>query len=717
MPRNGNNLSLNLHHGAQKPPHPKKRPRQETTKPALVWDWDIEHEDRKREKNADASLRGAAPFEVDRRALKDVVREKIGLEVGRIRFLSAGTFHKAYLITLVNYEEIVARVARRYMPRLKVESEVATMQYLREKTNVPVPIVYHYDSNPYNRLGGEFILMSKAPGIPLAKVFHTLSYDELIQLVKNTARIVVPLFAHRFPKIGSLYSGSSPRSALSSGIPTPKASFHNAAYPFSVIQPMSPIPAAPTPKPSFTSLAITPTPSNTNPGTGFHVGPIISWPFFGSNRGHLSHPGEIDRGPWSSTDAYLSSCANREIQGVISENEGRSAPHRLHLDPHEVVSSWHHRLKAVPGDESDDSDEYDLEESEEEWEGPGNAMYRDYRRMQRSTFLFTHMAQREKAVRREMGRWMGVMEKLNKLVERDGESDQPGEFGIDCHDLSLENVFVDEVDHTKVTCIIDWESTTTRPLWHCAHLPAFAQSSPFVSKLFRKAVAELPRDSSVKLPPGSVHTSVESLCREWLYYESAGMKLRMAHRCAEWDGWEEGLVESILGPAELEEEWFKFDPRSPSIANAEGNDFNSGPQALDDDTLTNTAGGNSTRKGKLGQERRRASSSESSRSRRSSLSSISLGGGKVSSKLPFVDEQKKEQMLDTTGDICGGRGGELGRRLEAWLSVNTPNDRGGRNGSGGGGDDSGRGRAIGVVGAVLNKERWLEGERTVVALD
>jgi len=61
----------------------------------------------------------------------------------------------------VNHEELVARVARRYMPRLKVQSEVATIQYLQEKTNIPVPTVYHYDSNPYNRLGGEFILMSK----------------------------------------------------------------------------------------------------------------------------------------------------------------------------------------------------------------------------------------------------------------------------------------------------------------------------------------------------------------------------------------------------------------------------------------------------------------------------------------------------------------------------------------------------------------------------
>ena len=51
------------------------------------------------------------------------------------------------------------------MPRLKTESEVATMKYLRERTTIPVPTVYHYDANPYNRLGGEYILMSKVSSI------------------------------------------------------------------------------------------------------------------------------------------------------------------------------------------------------------------------------------------------------------------------------------------------------------------------------------------------------------------------------------------------------------------------------------------------------------------------------------------------------------------------------------------------------------------------
>lgn len=68
---------------------------------------------------------------------------------------------QAYLVTLADARQLVARVARRFMSRLKTESEVATMHYLRERTSIPVPDVYYYDANPYNRLGGEYILMSK----------------------------------------------------------------------------------------------------------------------------------------------------------------------------------------------------------------------------------------------------------------------------------------------------------------------------------------------------------------------------------------------------------------------------------------------------------------------------------------------------------------------------------------------------------------------------
>ncbi|CDO74845.1 hypothetical protein BN946_scf184280.g5 [Trametes cinnabarina] len=480
-------------------------------KPRLVWDWDIEHADRQAERKADTAVHGAIPFEVDRKLLKDIVQERMGAEVARIKFLGAGTFQQSecaiipprkklvtspdplaniplvvdfglvaqsrssvdpllfahgYLVTLVDAREVVARVARRFMPRLKTESEVATMRYLREHTTIPVPEVYQYDSNPYNRLGGEYLLMSKAPGIALSKVFHSMPYNTLSALVENVAMMLIPLFAHRFPMIGSLYDGPDPNapsnmtSTLATPTPTTYSRSTNISDAVSKLQ-LTHLSA---------SSASTSSPfTDPDPAKAFHVGPIVSWPFFGSARGDLAHPDEIDRGPWRTTRAYLQACAEREIRGVILENEGKAAPHRLHLDPDEIQSSRHHRMTALPDDESDTSDEWDWDESEAEWDGPGDRMYQDYRRMQRTTFLVSHLKQREERVREEMARFLRMMERLGAMGPEHEEDDGGGgdrsadggggggggnvgadEFSLDCHDLNLENVFVDEEDNSKI---------------------------------------------------------------------------------------------------------------------------------------------------------------------------------------------------------------------------------------------------------------------------
>ena len=140
----------------------------------------------------------------------------------------------------------------------------------------------------------------------------------------------------------------------------------------------------------------------------------------------------------------------------------------------------------------------------------------------------------------------------------------------------------------------------------------------------------------------------------------------MAHRCAEWDGWEEGLVDSILGPEEFEHEWYKVGGGGGGCVNQEEEETlllrdccEGGGAAEEDDNdepLLSTVKYNKKVPG---------------------LSSSRIV--KISSKLPLLQEQEKEQMLNTTGDICGGRGGELGRRLEAWLTVN-----GNQNGNGNG---------------------------------
>ncbi|KAI0764863.1 hypothetical protein C8Q74DRAFT_1205451 [Fomes fomentarius] len=618
----------------------------------LEWDWDIEHEDRKAEAKADAAIHGATPFQVDRKLLKDIVHERMGAHVARIKYLGAGTFHKGYLVTLVDNREVVARVARRFMPRLKTESEVATMHYLRQHTSIPVPQVYHHDSNPYNRLGGEYILMSKAPGIPLGRVFHSMPHNQLISLLENIAMLVIPLFGHRFPMIGSLYDGPDPNARPDiSSLPTPTPSTYqrltNISDALDRLQVQSESASA----------------YQSSPARETHIGPIVSWPFFGSNRGELAHPDELNRGPWRTTHEYLTSCVQREIQGVILENEGKSAPHRLHLDPDEIETSRHHKVTALPDDRSDTSDEWDWEESEAEWEGPGDTMYQDYRRMQRTTFLVAHLTQREQRVKEEMARFLTMMERLGVVAHREGDGgggEQPEQFTLDCHDLNLENVFVDEHDNSKITCIIDWESTTTRPLWYCAHVPAFLQSSPFTAKLFRATVEKFARSPPVPTVP--IHgkpADLAALAASWLHHEATGARLRMAHRCIEWDGWEEGLVDSMLGPEEQEEDWFK--------------------EWQDEDAFASHDDG-THRMHHSGQPDERPESPVAPISPTllaavpSDGNSYKASGVAPVPKVVVAVEKEREKLLNATGDFCGGRGGELGRRLEAWLYVNGDED-------------------------------------------
>lgn len=456
----------------------------------------IEALDRVKEILAD----GDHPFPVDRKTLRDVMRAKMGQEVVRIKFLSSGTFHKAFLVLFKDGEEVVMRMARRFMPRIKTESEVATLDYIRTKTTVPVPEVYYYESNQYNELGAEYIIMSKAKGVPLLRVHRQMDMDEKRQLLSNLAFHMLTLFKHRFNAIGSLYSTRSP--AVAPSVPqtpsvsrpgTPKLRSRSS---LGTRPPLTPLSSAPSP--TFPTLAhIIPT---------FSVGPIVSWPFFGEGRGLQ----QLDRGPWSSFEAYLVACCEREIDAVRKESEGRVTSHRPHRPPEAGTSA--------------------PSSSDEEDEDDGEIYYRDYRTMQRSSLLVSYAYQRVETVRAEMDQFKKYMRNLGVGSMKRDELDA---FSLDLHDLSLANIFVDEHDPSEITCIIDWESTCIRPLWQCAHLPAFLATNPNDSE------AEMFREEMAKLD--------DPAARLWLRAEKERATWRRAHKVLEWDGWEEGLVLKELG--------------------------------------------------------------------------------------------------------------------------------------------------------------------------
>ena len=187
------------------------------------------------------------------------------------------------------------------------------------------------------------------------------------------------------------------------------------------------------------------------------------------------------------------------------------------------------------------------------------------------------------------------------------------------------------------------------------------------------------------LPPHISSTDVTSLAKEWLFYEESGARLRMAHRCIEWDGWEEGLVESILGPEDQEDDWFNEweepNPDSPTVANSEAYGLDAmaslitlydGPNADARYGATNgkSNGNDGESDGKSeGTGSPTSASSKTEQVQDGKLKPHGIGRKKLATKV--VEEEKaKEKHLGPGGDICGGIGGELGRRLEAWLHQN-----------------------------------------------
>ena len=132
----------------------------------------------------------------------------------------------------------------------------------------------------------------------------------------------------------------------------------------------------------------------------------------------------------------------------------------------------------------------------------------------------------------------------------------------------------------------------------------------------------------------------------------------MAHRFVEWDGWEEGLIDTILGPEDDEDRWLSKDHDTDGEDDGSHGAVNSPPVAeFNSLSFSNgIADVNVGARANIGM----------------AILQASMTRRKPSSKLPLpiAQEKQKEQMLNTTGDYCGGRGGELGRRLEAWLTVN-----------------------------------------------
>lgn len=130
-----------------------------------------------------------------------------------ISFYTEGAFNKLYKVCH-NSRTWLMRVALPVEPFHKTASEVATIRFVRELTEIPAPTIFAHDSSlsDQNPLQFEWMIMELMPGRPLRSVWRKLPMAKKEQLVRQLAIYQSQLQTKSFDQIGNLYNDEESQS-------------------------------------------------------------------------------------------------------------------------------------------------------------------------------------------------------------------------------------------------------------------------------------------------------------------------------------------------------------------------------------------------------------------------------------------------------------------------------------------------------------------------
>jgi hypothetical protein len=118
--------------------------------------------------------------------------------------LQRGMFHEICVLHFEDGWSCIGRFTRDAEPLAKVESELATLEYVRKYTTIPVPEVYFVNHSDNHCVGAPFVLMEHMHGNPLDDIWEDLPLDHKMDVMKQLAAIHGQLASQKFDTIGSL---------------------------------------------------------------------------------------------------------------------------------------------------------------------------------------------------------------------------------------------------------------------------------------------------------------------------------------------------------------------------------------------------------------------------------------------------------------------------------------------------------------------------------
>ncbi|KAJ7098639.1 kinase-like domain-containing protein [Mycena belliarum] len=164
----------------------------------------------------------ATPASFSTTELEKAVREHLHLDSCRLVKLAEGGYHKIYEVLAADSKplNVVVRVAAPAFPKDKMESEIATMRYIAEHTDIHTPMVYHWNTD-INSVGLEYMIMEKIQGRSASEVWDSLDFEKKEVMVSEVAHHLNQLFRLRFSTAGSLYPGSDGKIVVGPVVSTP----------------------------------------------------------------------------------------------------------------------------------------------------------------------------------------------------------------------------------------------------------------------------------------------------------------------------------------------------------------------------------------------------------------------------------------------------------------------------------------------------------------
>ncbi|KIP07759.1 hypothetical protein PHLGIDRAFT_70510 [Phlebiopsis gigantea 11061_1 CR5-6] len=139
-------------------------------------------------------------------ALQDIISAHFGYDCGELTLLDEGAYARAYKASLSTGKKLVVRVVLPVRDGLKTEAEVATMDFVRAETNIPIPRVHLFCSSRNNPIGAEWIVMDFVPGERFIDCWDELSLEARRRTVEDLAGIMSSLYSITSTHCASLIS-------------------------------------------------------------------------------------------------------------------------------------------------------------------------------------------------------------------------------------------------------------------------------------------------------------------------------------------------------------------------------------------------------------------------------------------------------------------------------------------------------------------------------